>query len=304
MSGADADARILERLRGADAPVSGEELADMLRCSRAAVWKRIAALRAQGYRIEARHAAGYVLAGAPDRIALLQQTQETLKTPLSQLDAGDPLANLVRLELAISERLLGNLQSANDFLTLLDKEPNPAEIRLAARAERIRAALDSRDLNAALQLHQQGRSLGTKVAAELDLVELLSCRPIENHDRVHFLLFIGRRQVDAVLHDRRRRMPAAGNRNLPKQVLVLAKFGRCSTGGDAVARRPAPPGPIVWTKLRGCQSLNLRHICRNLVDRLHPVTKPIDCREGHQHYKQRSRANEFFQHESQSRDRR
>jgi BirA family biotin operon repressor/biotin-[acetyl-CoA-carboxylase] ligase len=64
----DPDARILERLRGADAPVSGEELADMLRCSRAAVWKRIAALREQGYRIEAHHAAGYVLAGAPDRV--------------------------------------------------------------------------------------------------------------------------------------------------------------------------------------------------------------------------------------------
>lgn len=109
---------------------------------------------------------------SPDRIALLQQTQETLKTPLAQLAPGDPLANLVRLELAISERLLGNLQSANDFLSLLDKEPNPPEIRLAARAERIRAAIDSRDLNAAVQLHQQGRSLGTKTAAELDLAWL------------------------------------------------------------------------------------------------------------------------------------
>ena len=68
MSGGDPDARILERLRGAGAPVSGEELADMLRCSRAAVWKRIAALREQGYRIEAHHAAGYVLTGAPDRV--------------------------------------------------------------------------------------------------------------------------------------------------------------------------------------------------------------------------------------------
>lgn len=64
----DSDTRILARLREADSPVSGEELAHMLRCSRAAVWKRIAALRARGYRIEARHAAGYVLAGTPDRI--------------------------------------------------------------------------------------------------------------------------------------------------------------------------------------------------------------------------------------------
>lgn len=66
--GSDPDRRILERLRGAAAPVSGEDLAAMLRCSRAAVWKRIAALRAQGYRIEAQHAAGYVLAATPDRL--------------------------------------------------------------------------------------------------------------------------------------------------------------------------------------------------------------------------------------------
>ena len=64
----DPDARILGRLRTAKAPVSGEELAALLGCSRAAVWKRIAALREEGYRIEARHAAGYVLAGTPDRL--------------------------------------------------------------------------------------------------------------------------------------------------------------------------------------------------------------------------------------------
>ena len=67
-AGSDPDGRILDRLRSATAPVSGEELATMLRSSRAAVWKRIAALRAAGYRIEARHAAGYVLAGTPDRV--------------------------------------------------------------------------------------------------------------------------------------------------------------------------------------------------------------------------------------------
>ena len=67
-AGSDPDARILGRLRDAKAPVSGEELAELLGCSRAAVWKRIAALREDGYRIEARHAAGYVLAGTPDRI--------------------------------------------------------------------------------------------------------------------------------------------------------------------------------------------------------------------------------------------
>lgn len=60
--------RILAWLRETPAPLSGEELARRLGCSRAAVWKHVAALRRAGYRIEARHARGYVLAGGPDRI--------------------------------------------------------------------------------------------------------------------------------------------------------------------------------------------------------------------------------------------
>jgi BirA family biotin operon repressor/biotin-[acetyl-CoA-carboxylase] ligase len=63
-----AEPRIVEWLRGADGPVSGEELARRLGCSRAAVWKHVAALRRRGWRIEARQARGYVLAGVPDRL--------------------------------------------------------------------------------------------------------------------------------------------------------------------------------------------------------------------------------------------
>jgi BirA family biotin operon repressor/biotin-[acetyl-CoA-carboxylase] ligase len=62
------DGRILEWLRAAGGPVSGEELARRLGCSRAAVWKRVAALRRQGYRIAGRPAGGYTLAGVPDRL--------------------------------------------------------------------------------------------------------------------------------------------------------------------------------------------------------------------------------------------
>lgn len=63
-----ADERIVAWLRAADGPLSGEELARRLGCSRAAVWKHVAALRRQGYRIDARPSIGYVLAGAPDRL--------------------------------------------------------------------------------------------------------------------------------------------------------------------------------------------------------------------------------------------
>ena len=60
--------QILHWLRSADTPVSGSELARRLGCSRTAVWKHVAALRRQGYRIEGRRAGGYALAAAPDRL--------------------------------------------------------------------------------------------------------------------------------------------------------------------------------------------------------------------------------------------
>lgn len=70
MSGTDEiDTRILAWLRAADGALSGEELARRLGCSRAAVWKRVAGLRRQGYKIDGRHADGYALAAAPDRLA-------------------------------------------------------------------------------------------------------------------------------------------------------------------------------------------------------------------------------------------
>jgi BirA family biotin operon repressor/biotin-[acetyl-CoA-carboxylase] ligase len=59
---------IVAWLREAPAPLSGEELARRLGCSRAAVWKQVAALRRQGYLIEASHARGYALGAAPDRL--------------------------------------------------------------------------------------------------------------------------------------------------------------------------------------------------------------------------------------------
>jgi BirA family biotin operon repressor/biotin-[acetyl-CoA-carboxylase] ligase len=60
--------RILAWLRASAVPLSGEELARRLGCSRAAVWKHMARLRARGYAIAARHARGYVLAAVPDRL--------------------------------------------------------------------------------------------------------------------------------------------------------------------------------------------------------------------------------------------
>jgi BirA family biotin operon repressor/biotin-[acetyl-CoA-carboxylase] ligase len=55
-----------------DAYVSGEAISDKLGFTRAAVWKHVEALRAQGYRIDAVPARGYRLAEVPDRLGPLE----------------------------------------------------------------------------------------------------------------------------------------------------------------------------------------------------------------------------------------
>ena len=60
--------QIVGWLRASAVPLSGEELARRLGCSRAAVWKQVAALRRHGWAITARHAIGYTLAETPDRL--------------------------------------------------------------------------------------------------------------------------------------------------------------------------------------------------------------------------------------------
>jgi len=52
--------------------VSGEAISDKLGLSRAAVWKHVNALRAQGYRIDAVPARGYRLVEIPDRLGELE----------------------------------------------------------------------------------------------------------------------------------------------------------------------------------------------------------------------------------------
>jgi len=63
-----ADERIVSWLRKASGPLSGEEMARRLGCSRAAVWKRIAVLRELGYGIDGRRPGGYALRAVPDRL--------------------------------------------------------------------------------------------------------------------------------------------------------------------------------------------------------------------------------------------
>ncbi|MDI6853885.1 MAG: biotin--[acetyl-CoA-carboxylase] ligase [Deltaproteobacteria bacterium] len=59
---------MLNALRGAAGPVSGEKLAAAAGVSRAAVWKRINRLKALGYDIAGEPRKGYRLEGAPDKL--------------------------------------------------------------------------------------------------------------------------------------------------------------------------------------------------------------------------------------------
>ncbi len=67
-----AQSDLLRQLEQADSFVSGEQLSGRLGVSRTAVWKRIVALRAAGYGIEALPSRGYRLVRRPDRLAAEQ----------------------------------------------------------------------------------------------------------------------------------------------------------------------------------------------------------------------------------------
>jgi BirA family biotin operon repressor/biotin-[acetyl-CoA-carboxylase] ligase len=72
-------AAVLQILRGAADPISGEYLAAQLGLSRAAVWKRVHRLMAQGYVIEGSPRRGYRLLAVPDKL-LPEEVLQGLKT--------------------------------------------------------------------------------------------------------------------------------------------------------------------------------------------------------------------------------
>ena len=60
---------LLRLLRQTDAYLSGEELSRRLGVTRAAVWKNMELLRAEGYTIESAPRRGYRLTGVPDSVS-------------------------------------------------------------------------------------------------------------------------------------------------------------------------------------------------------------------------------------------
>ena len=75
------DAQILNALRAAgEGAVSGAELSEALRVSRAAIWARIEELRSLGYDIQASPHLGYQLVSAPDALHADDLTSRLGKT--------------------------------------------------------------------------------------------------------------------------------------------------------------------------------------------------------------------------------
>ncbi|MEJ2672311.1 MAG: biotin--[acetyl-CoA-carboxylase] ligase [Deltaproteobacteria bacterium] len=99
-------ATVLEVLRHAADPISGERLAAQLGLSRAAVWKRVNRLKARGYVIEGSPRRGYRLLAVPDKLlpeeVLLGLNTRVLHGPVHYFETLDSTNNLAK-ELAARE---------------------------------------------------------------------------------------------------------------------------------------------------------------------------------------------------------
>jgi BirA family biotin operon repressor/biotin-[acetyl-CoA-carboxylase] ligase len=103
---------VLQVLRGALDPISGERLAARLGLSRAAVWKRVQRLKDLGYVIEGSPRRGYLLLAVPDKLlpeeVLQGLTTRVLTGPVHYFETLDSTNNYAK-ELAAREAPEGTL---------------------------------------------------------------------------------------------------------------------------------------------------------------------------------------------------
>jgi BirA family biotin operon repressor/biotin-[acetyl-CoA-carboxylase] ligase len=80
---------VLESKRGE--AVSGEALAEIIGCSRTAIWKAISKLRSEGYQIEAKANNGYILS---DKSDILSEEAIWGHTPLGNVPKDNPISRI------------------------------------------------------------------------------------------------------------------------------------------------------------------------------------------------------------------
>ncbi len=107
-------------------------------------------------------------AKSADQVAGLTRASELLQQPLTVLVPEEPLAWQIRLDLAICQRLLGNLDVAQEQLVQLDQDSVEPATRLRARAEAIRVELAANDLSQAQEILKPGRTIEGVTSADLD----------------------------------------------------------------------------------------------------------------------------------------
>lgn len=103
-----------------------------------------------------------------DQLAGLTRACERLQQPLTVLGPDEPLAWQIRLDLALCQRLLGNLDGAKEQIEQVDREGVDPVVRLRARAEAIRVELAANNLPQAQLLLKAGRTLEGATAADYD----------------------------------------------------------------------------------------------------------------------------------------
>lgn len=124
-------------------------------------------------------------ADSDDRIAMLTQAVQTLGQGLTQLAAGDPLADRFRIEQAGGYRLLGDFAAAEQALNQVQPAADQPDTLLESRAEAARLALAQRQPQQAWEVLSQGRQSGGRVSAELDFAHLETYLALwrDAHDR-------------------------------------------------------------------------------------------------------------------------
>ena len=107
-----------------------------------------------------------------DQIAGLTQACEMLQKPLTVLGPEEPLAWQIRLDMALCQRLLGNLDGAREQVEQVNRDGVEPAVRLRARAEALRIELDAGDLRQAESLLKEERSLAGETSADYDFALL------------------------------------------------------------------------------------------------------------------------------------
>lgn len=101
-----------------------------------------------------------------DRVAGLSAAVELLQTPLTVLAPEEPLAWQIRLDLALCQRLLGNLDGAKEQTEQVDRDGVDPAVRLRALAEAIRIELAAKNFRQAQTLVKEGGALGSQTSAD------------------------------------------------------------------------------------------------------------------------------------------